>query len=97
MLHNASTWVHYLSSKQGEDTTASTNIHYCFALEVCCIFQDGSIVGSCPDLILQHVLLMHQHAVVVKVQLCTACVSFGGELVLLLLQAAHSVILDVSG
>lgn len=62
----------YLSSKQREDSTASTDIHDGFALKVCCVLQDGSIVGACPNLILQHVLLVHQHAIVVKVQLSTA-------------------------
>lgn len=80
---------HHLSSKQGKDATTSAHIHDDFALEISHVFQDGSVVGPCPDLVLQHVLLMHEHAIVVEVQLCTACVCLGCKLILLLLQQSH--------
>lgn len=76
----------YLSSKKGKDATASTNIHHNFPLKVSCVLQDCSVIGSGPDLILQHVLLMHEHAIVMEVQLSTACICFGRKLILLLLQ-----------
>ena len=71
----------HLRCKQGQDTAPCPHVHDHLALEVAGILHDGCIVGPCPHIVLQHVLLVLQHAIVVEVQVCAAAVGFPLKLI----------------
>lgn len=52
-----------LRCKQRQDAAASANITHCLPLKIDAVVENGSIVGASPYKVLEHVLLMLQHAV----------------------------------
>lgn len=63
-----------LRGKQREDAAAGTHIHDGLAVKVRCVVEDGAVVSAGAHVVLQHVLLVLQHAVVVEVQRRTAAI-----------------------
>lgn len=70
-----------LCGKEGEDAGASAHIHDSAAVEIGGVLHDGAVVEARPHAILQHILLVLQHAVIVEVQLSTARLRLAVKLV----------------
>ena len=79
----------YLCSKQGQHATAGPNVHDNLAVEISCVLKDSSVIGACSDLVLEHVLLVHQHSIVMEIQISAGLVCFDVKVVPLLLQTAE--------
>jgi len=58
-----------LGSEEGEDAAACADVHHRLSLEVVEIVEEGGVVSPRPYIILEHVLLVLQHAVVMEIHL----------------------------
>ena len=58
-------------------------------MKISCVLKDSSVIGACSDLVLEHVLLVHQHSIVMEVEISAGLICFDVEVVPLLLQMAE--------